>query len=250
MQYNAFEQNIAIKVDGGAGGSRSLPQHSMRIELDNAAYGDGTLNYPLVKRRWAVDEYETFYLRNGSNMSNVLPYKDAFMVRTTEGTYNEHMAYEPIVVFLNGEYFGYYELRTKLDEGHFDQALGIEKDSLDLLTLSYWYGLILRTLSGSDTDFIQMRDYLGNYPTPEDPDFYLIADSILDLKNFTDYIAAETWMANYDWPYNNIKAWRDRGGENKWKYALIDVELGLGNRVMVRCNCRPYQRIIRQPNLY
>ena len=228
LQYNAFEQNIAIKVDGGAGGSRSLPQHSMRIELDNAAYGDGTLNYPLVKRRWAVGEYETFYLRNGSNMSNVLPYKDAFMVRTTEGTYNEHMAYEPIVVFLNGEYFGYYELRTKLDEGHFDHALGIEKDSLDLLTLSYWYGLILRTLSGSDTDFIQMRDYLGNYPTPEDPDFYLIADSILDLKNFTDYIAAETWMANYDWPYNNIKAWRDRGGENKWKYALIDVELGLG----------------------
>ena len=228
LQYNAFEQNIALKVDGGAGGSRSLPQHSMRIELDNAAYGDGNLIYPLVKRRWAVNEYETFYLRNGSNMSNVLPYKDAFMVRTTEGTYNEHMAYEPIVVFLNGEYFGYYELRTKLDEGHFDHAMGIEKDSLDLLTLSYWYGLILRTLSGSDTDFVQMRDYLGNYPTPEDPDFYLIADSILDLKNFTDYIAAETWMANYDWPYNNIKAWRDRGGDNKWKYALIDVELGLG----------------------
>jgi len=228
LQYNAFEQNVAIKVDGGAGGSRSLPQHSMRVELDNPAYGDGTLNYPLFKRRWAVDEYETFYLRNGSNMSNVLPYKDAFMVRSTEGTYNEHMAYDPIVVFLNGEYFGYYELRTKLDEGHFNHALGIEKDSLDLLTLSYWYGLILRTLSGSDTDFVQMRDYLGSYPTPEDPEFYLIADSILDLKNFTDYIAAETWMANYDWPYNNIKAWRDRGGDNKWKYALIDVELGLG----------------------
>lgn len=228
LQYNAFEQNAAIKVDGGAGGSRSLPQHSMRIELDNAAYGAGTLNYPILKRRWAVSEYETFYLRNGSNMSNVLPYKDAFMVRSTEGTYNEHMAYEPVVVFLNGEYWGYFELRNKLDEGHFDHALGIEKDSLDLLTLSYWYGLILRTLSGSDTDFVAMRDYLGNYPTPEDPEFYFIADSILDLKNFTDYIAAETWMANYDWPYNNIKAWRDRGGDNKWKYALIDVELGLG----------------------
>lgn len=228
LQFNAFEQHSGLKVDGGAGGSRSLPQKSMRIELDHNAYGDGTLNYPLIKRKWFVENYETFYLRNGSNMSNVLTYKDAFMVRTTEDTYNEHMAYDPVVVFINGEYWGYYELRNKLDEGHFYNAKGINKDSLDLLTLSYWYGLVLRTLSGSDEDFIEMRNYLGNYPTPEDPDFYFIADSILDLKNFTDYIIAETWMANYDWPYNNIKAWRDRGGDNKWKYAVIDVELGLG----------------------
>lgn len=228
VHYNAFEQNVAVKVDGGAGGSRSLDQKSMRIETDHNAYGDGTLHYPLMERKWYVNEYETFYLRNGSNMSNTLPYKDAFMVRTTEGTYNDQMAYEPIVVFINGEYWGFYELREKLDEGHFDHAEGIDKENLDLLSLSYFYGLILRTLSGSDTDFIEMRDYLGNYPTPEDPDFYSIANSMLDLNNFTDYIIAETWFANYDWPYNNIKVWRDRAGDNKWKYGLIDVELGLG----------------------
>jgi len=224
---NAFEQNVGIKVDGGAGGSRSLEQKSMRIEPDNAAYGDGTLEFPVLSRRDYVNEYETFYLRNGSNMSNIMPYKDAFMVRTTEGTYNEHMAYEPVVVFINGEYWGLYELRNKIDEGYLDRAKGIEKDSLDLLTLSYWYGLVLRTLSGSDADFIAMRNYLGYYPTPEDPEFYAIADSILDLKNFTDYVLGQSFFANYDWPYNNIKAWRDRGGDNKWKYAIIDVELGL-----------------------
>lgn len=228
LGINQFEQQCGFKVDGGAGGSRSLAQKSMRIEPDNPAFGDGTLNYPLIPRRWDTDEYETFYLRNGSNMSNVLPYKDAFMVRTTEGTYNEHMAYTPVVVFINGAYWGVYELRNKLDEGHFDHVKGIEKDSLDLMTLSYWYGLVLRTLSGSDTDFIEMRNYLGTYPTPVDDDFYDIADSILDLNNFTDYIICQTWFANYDWPYNNIKAWRDRGGDNKWRYAIIDVELGLG----------------------
>lgn len=228
IHINAFEQNIGIKVDGGAGGSRSLPQKSMRVELDNPAYGDGTLSYPLLTRRHWVDDYETFYLRNGSNMSNVLPYKDAFMTRTTDGTYNEHMDYDPVVVFINGEYWGFYELRNKLDEGHFDYAKGVDKDSLDLMSLSYWYGLVLRTLSGSDTDFIEMRTVLATYPTPEDPEYYALADSLLDLQNFTDYIASQMFFANYDWPYNNIKAWRDRGGDNKWKYAIIDVELGLG----------------------
>lgn len=225
---NQFEQFSGFKVDGGAGGSRGHAQKSMRIEPDNSAYGDGILNYPLIPRRWFVDEYETFYLRNGSNMHNVLPYKDAFMMRTTEGTYNEHMAYTPVVTFINGEYWGMYELRNKLDDGHFLHTKDIEKDSLDLMSVSYWYGLVLRAVDGSVDDFIAMREYLGYYPTPSDSSFYYIADSLLNLQNFTDYIIAETWFANLDWPYNNIKAWRDRGGDNKWNYAIIDCELGLG----------------------
>lgn len=225
---NAFEQECGFKVDGGAGGSRYYEQKSMRIEPNNAAYGDGVLNYPIIPRRPHIDNYETFYLRNGSNMHNVLPYKDACMMRTTDGTYNEAMAYTPVVVFINGEYWGYYELRNKLDDGHFKHAKGIEKDSLDLVSVSYWYGLVLRAVDGSIDDFVAMRNYLGYYPTPEDSAFYYIADSLLDLQNFTDYIIAETWFGNLDWPYNNIKAWQDRGGDGKWHYAVIDAELALG----------------------
>ena len=225
---NAFEQDCGFKVDGGAGGSRSNAQKSMRIEPDNAAYGDGNIHYPLIPRRSYINTYETFYLRNGSNMHNVLPYKDAFMMRTTEGTLNEHMSYTPVVVFINGIYWGYYELRNKLDDGHFENAKGIEKDSLDLISVSFWYGLVLRAVDGSIVDFVDMRNYLGNYPTPEDTAFYAIADSLLDVKQFTDYIIAETWFGNLDWPYNNIKAWQDRGGDNRWKYAIIDAELALG----------------------
>ncbi|MFN3940332.1 MAG: CotH kinase family protein, partial [Chitinophagales bacterium] len=224
----AFAQNAAIKIDGGAGGSRSLPQKSFRVEPFNDSYGDGVLNYPLIPRKWFVDNYETFYLRNGSNFWNVMPYKDAFMVRTLEGTYNDHMAYTPIIVFLNGEYWGLYELREKLDAGRYKQANNISKDNLDLLSMSYWYGLVLRTLNGSDTGWYAMRDFIYNYPTPDDTLFYDLADAKLDLKNFADYMIAESWFGNYDWPWNNIKIWRDRGGDKKWRYAVVDVEWGIG----------------------
>jgi hypothetical protein len=228
LHVNAFEQYAGIKIDGGAGGSRSLPQKSFRVEPDNSVYGDGLLHYPLIPRLWFVDAYERFYLRNGSNMWNVLPYKDAYMTRTTDGTLNEHMAYHPIVVFLNGSYWGLYELRDKLDEQHFEHAHNIAPENLDLLSLSYWYGGVLRTLSGSDTGFYAMRDYLYYYPTPSDTDFFDIANQLLDVYQFTDYLIGETYLGNSDWPWNNIKIWRDRGGDNKWKYALIDVEWGLG----------------------
>lgn len=223
-----LSQYSGIKVDGGAGGSRSLPQTSFRIEPDNGAYGDGLVEYPLIPRHPERDTYETFYLRNGSNMWNVLPYKDAFMVRTTEGTEVEHVAYTPVEVWLNGEYWGLYELREKLDEGHFQYSHLINKEDQDLLSMSYWYGLVLRTLQGSDEEWHEMINYLYNYPTPTDTNFWDIADSILDLTHFTDYIIAETWLGNTDWPWNNIKIYRDHGGDNKWKYALIDVEWGLG----------------------
>lgn len=228
LHVNVLEQNSGIKIDGGAGGSRSLDQKSFRIEPGNSVYGDGTLVYPLISILWYVTKYDDFYLRNGSNMSNVLPYKDAFMTRTSDGTLNEHMAYAPVIVFLNGEYWGYYELRDKLDEQHFEHAHLVNKDSLDLLSVSYWYGSTLRTLSGSDSDWWNMRSYLTTYPTPEDPDFFDTAYQYLDLYQFADYLIAETYMGNTDWPYNNIKIWRDRGGDNKWKYALTDVEWGLG----------------------
>jgi hypothetical protein len=223
-----LSQYSGIKVDGGAGGSRSLPQTSFRIEPDNDAFGDGLVEYPLIPRHPERDTYETFYLRNGSNMWNVLPYKDAFMVRTTEGTEVEHVAYTPVEVWLNGEYWGLYELREKLDEGHFQYTHLIDKEDQDLLSMSYWYGLVLRTLQGSDEEWHEMIDYLYNYPTPTDTNFWDVADSILDLTHFTDYIIAETWLGNTDWPWNNIKIYRDHGGDNKWKYALIDVEWGLG----------------------
>ncbi len=223
-----FGWNSAIKIDGGAGGSRSLPQKSFRIEPFNDSYGDGVLNYPLIPRKWFVQNYETFYLRNGSNFWNVLPYKDAFMTRTLEGTLNDMMAYTPVIVYLNGNYWGLYELREKLDPGRYKQVNLIDKDSLDLLSMSYWYGSELRTLRGSDTSWFTMRDFIYEYPTPGDTLFYHLADSLLDLKAFADYMIAETWMGNYDWPWNNMKMYRDRGGDRKWRYAVIDLEWGIG----------------------
>ncbi len=221
-------QYAGIKLEGGAGGSRSLPQKSFRLEPDHPAFGEGLIHYPLIPRAGDVSTYETFYLRNGSNMWNVLPYKDAYMVRCLEGTHNDFMAYDPVEVWLNGEYWGLYELREKLDEGHYKYAHLADKDNLDLLSMSYWYGLVLRTLQGSDTAWHNMINYIYSYPTPEDDVFLDLAGSLLDLEAFADYMIGETWMGNTDWPWNNMKIWRDRGGDNLWKYAVIDLEWGLG----------------------
>jgi len=229
LKVQQFEQHSGIKIDGGAGGSRSRPQRSFRVEPDNRVFGEGVLNYGLFTDKPTLKKFENFYLRNGSNMSNVMPYKDALQCAIAKGTLNTYTAFEPIVVFLNGEYWGMYELREKQDEGFFKYNLGANQDSLDLLSVSYWYGGVLRTVEGSDTGFYAMRDYISNYPNPQtDPNFWANADKKLDLKAYTDYLIWETYMANTDWPYNNIKIWRDRDADKKWRYGLIDFDFSMG----------------------
>lgn len=223
---NDVFQSASIKIDGGAGGSRSNPQHSFRIDADNEIMGDGPIPYTLISSRPKRNEYESIYLRNGSNQYLGMFYKDALECRVFRDMNCNYQEYTPVIAYLNGEYWGVYELREKQDEGYFKHNYNTDPDSLDLLSLSYWYYSELRTLAGSDDDFYTMRNTVV-YSDPLSPDYYAQSDSLLDLKAYADYVIAETYIGNYDWPQNNIKIWRSKNTSNKWRFGLIDLELSL-----------------------
>jgi len=50
----------------------------------------------------------------------------------------------------------------------------------------------------------------------------------LDIENFVDYFATQTYYVNWDWPQNNVKYWRDRAHKTRWRYILTDLDMGLG----------------------
>jgi CotH kinase protein/Lamin Tail Domain/Secretion system C-terminal sorting domain/Chitobiase/beta-hexosaminidase C-terminal domain/Divergent InlB B-repeat domain len=223
-----FESRASVKPDGGAGGSRGNPQHSVTIEPANSVYGDGeAIPIAWLPEKPHVQSLSAFYLRNGSNFWNVYPQKDATMLRVVNGSNVEYQGYTPVVAYLNGVYFGVYEMREKANESYFENNYGNDPDSLDLLSISYFYGpSIVRTVKGSDSSFWAMHDFITSYP-PLNVDFYAKCHEKLDLENFTDYLIAEIWMGNYDWIYNNMKMARMQTAGNKWRFWLQDIELGL-----------------------
>jgi hypothetical protein len=224
-----FDSKASIKPDGGAGGSRSNPQHSVTIEPSHSVFGEGKpVVYPLIPAKNYIKEYYSFYLRNGSNLWNQYPQKDATIMRIMSESNVGSQAYSPVVVYLNGEYFGVYELREKTKEEYFQSNYGNDPDSLDLLSVSYFYGPgILRVSEGSDTGFFNMRDFVSSY-NPNAPDYFKKSHQKIDLYNFADYIAAENWFANFDWIYNNMKVFRTQTAGNRWRFNLQDMEVGLG----------------------
>lgn len=223
-----ISQNAGLKVDGGAGGSRSNPQTSFRVEPGNGLFGDGDIKYQIIPSI-SRDSYETFYIRNGSNQYMYYPCKDA--IETTllaNGTKNNNSAYTPINVYINGQYWGYYELREKQDADYFKQHYNINPDELELLSLTYWYNGQLRAIVGDTAVEHFTNDYnTFNSLNTASSTFWDNANKLVDLEYYTDYICAQSWIADTDWPYNNIKIFRGPETKNRWRFGIVDVEWSL-----------------------
>lgn len=245
-----FESKASVKPDGGAGGSRSNPQHSVTVESANTTFGTGeNIHYPLFPEKPYVDDIQAIFIRNGSNFWNQYHQRDATFMRVMRKSHVNSQAYRPANVFLNGQYFGVYELREKANETYFNENYGNHVDSLDLLSVSYWYGSVLRTVKGSDSSFFNMVNFITT-ADKTNPSYLSQCDKRLDLKNYTDYIAAELWYGNTDWIYNNMKIARTRTTDNKWRFFLQDLEWGLGGWTNYNDNMFDWFEFSNQPNPY
>lgn len=223
-----FSQNTGMQIDGGLGGSRSHPQHSFRLELANGTLGEDRVDYEIIPNKPNRDKYSNIYLRNGSNQYLQFPYKDAFQEEAMSGTtHNYYSAWRPVSVYINGGYFGLYELREKIDNEFFRENDGAHKDSIDILSLSAWQNYILRSIEGNPVDTFNVRYDAFNNLNPASPTYWEEADQYFDQEYYADYIIAESFMGNTDWPGNNIKIYRSNATDFRYRFCTIDMELAL-----------------------
>lgn len=219
-----FEGEMGLKIHGGW--SRAQDQKSFRIRMRDE-YGLSEAQYPIIPDKPHVQSYSSFNLRNSGNDFWGARMRDAYMQRVVRGTHNDYMAASTAVVFLNGEYWGHYEIRENLDEDWCESNHGKDPDMIDLATDTY-FGFDVK--EGSDQDFWLMHDEIVN-TDPTSEGFYELANQRLDIQNFADYIITETYYANCDWSCgytNNTKFWHYQGETGKWRYMLMDLDFGLG----------------------
>ena len=223
-----FSQHSGMIQDGGAGGSRGNPQRSFKLILDHSVVGAGEVNYPLIPDKPYRQKYNKIYLRNGSNQYLELPYKDAAQVKMMSGeTNNYYSAWRPISVYVNGQYWGLYELREKFDEEYFKSEDTASISSIDILSQSYFYQNVLRSVAGKPVDtFLAAYDAFKVLNTAS-PLYWDSADHYFDMIYYNDYVIGQSWMSNTDWPQNNIKIYRSDKTNNRYRFAIIDQELAL-----------------------
>lgn len=230
-----MSQYTGMIMDGGAGGSRSQPQRSFRLKLADGIFGEEPFEHQVIPTLPYRQQYSDFYLRNGSNQYLALQYKDAAQCRMmSEGTHNYFSAWRPVTVYINGQYHGLYELRDKFNAEKFEIQDNASDEGMDILSLSYYYGGVLRGVEGNPQHYWDDWNTVSQFDVNAQ-DYVNQIGNYYDLDNYTDYVIGESFMSNVDWPWNNIKIYRSDATDFKWRFALQDLELGLGPNSWTDC---------------
>ena len=222
-----FEQDCATEIHGNI--SRAWPQKSFRI-MANDDYQDPYINYKLFPQK-NITKFKSFNVRNAGVDWNTCHFRDRLMHEIVQGkTDIDIMDGEACVLFLNGQYWGVYEVRERQDENYIAENHNVSPDSLDLLRFE---GDILE---GSNTAFYDMVGFMFNNNMTIQAN-YDSAMKLIDVENYCDYFITETYYNNWDWIWtdmanksqgtNNIKFWRNTNPVSSWRYVLWDTDLGL-----------------------
>ena len=129
----------------------------------------------------------------------------------------------PIILYLNGEYLGIYFLQEKLDDHYFEDHFGVEPEQCNILRGNGINGFTgdwdVEVESGDGSGFEQMMDWLEGADLSDSAN-YAYVSNFVDVDNFIDYLILETFIANTDWPANNMRCWQAAGSQ--WRFAFFD----------------------------
>lgn len=227
-----FEAEHYLRLHGNY--SQTFAQRSLKVILSDDL-GQQYINYTIIPEKPNVTKYKSFNIRNGGvdnfplgigmAFDNPTHFADDFQQRAAGTTHVDYIGSQPCIVFLNGIYWGLYEIRERGDENYLEQNHGINPDKVDIIRFEN------DVLEGSIDNFNIASNFVisGNMA---DPSSIAIANQLFDLENVCDYFISQTYYGNADWIYspgvNNIRFWCTTEPLGKWRYVFWDVEAGCG----------------------
>ena len=133
----------------------------------------------------------------------------------------ESLGVLPSVLFLNGEYWGIYSVCERPDTHYLEDHFGYDNESFNVI--GDWNG---SCDDGDNTRFLQLISWLQNSDLSNDANYEYLC-SLVDMDCFIDYYCLELFVANDDWPANNMKCYQHHDG--KWRWIFYDGDNGLRN---------------------
>lgn len=128
---------------------------------------------------------------------------------------------EHCVVYINGQYWGLYEIREKAsDSDYTDYYYGQQEDEIDVL--AYWGGMDVKY--GSTSDWNDLYNYITTNSMAVQAN-YNNAAARIDIMSVIDNYIYNTYVVNSDWINWNSMWWRGFGSPPvKWKYIMWDMD--------------------------
>ncbi len=202
-------RTVGLRINGGW--TRCLPQKSLRLYFDHHdqpeeivhdLFGDGpTVSRRLLLRQtmWAEfllkDHWATAIFRDLGHLSS---------------------RWTPAIGYLNGEYFGIYGLRERLDDEWATVTLGFDPDDVVVVKDG-------EPEHGDPDAWPSFLAWVDQHPQPAAHDFFVQMAHDLDLRAYTDWLLINGLAGSGEnGSFHNLVLVRDP--EGRWHHTMWDED--------------------------
>ena len=249
-QKHDMSATCGLRLHGGHGRlAEKNPKHSFRLVFKEK-YGAKTLKYPL----FGEDEpakFDQLVLRchfgnswqhwMESNRQKAQYTRDVWARRMQRKMGHTSVNALYVNLFLNGMYWGLYNIAERVDDQFGKDHLGGKKGDIDVIKVEEDGGNHLEAAQGDMEAWNLMVETVAQ---AADDAAYEQLDTLLDIDNFIDYMLINQYAGNTDWDHHNWYAIRRRGLDSEgFRFLCWDSELILDNvneNVLGKNNGRQY----------
>ena len=237
LNNNAWEEGIEVQAyaelfeeDGSfsipcslalfGGNARSMAKKCYALRFDEE-WGAENLHYQVFDNR-DNSIYKALVLRNGST-----DWSEAYM-RDILGTslvddYTDVavQAYKICIVYINGEYWGLYNIREKVNKHFISENCNVDPSTVNIARLDY------DVTAGSYSGYGDLRNFAVTHSLAYDENYEYMA-SRMNMVDVCDYWIAEAYTTNND--IVNCRFYQsDDYDDGRWHYIFYDLDYAFYN---------------------
>ncbi|MCM1314397.1 MAG: CotH kinase family protein [Prevotella sp.] len=229
-----LSENVGIRVKGAT--SRATPQKSFNIYA-REEYGCKEFDYDFFDGQAVnaitgepVKTYDRLSIRNAGNDTSYSYLRDNINQKLIN---DRNLTMQPMnecIVFIDGEFWGFYTLTEKTDDSFIKNHYDIKKKNVAIIKNN-------EVEEGTEEDYKDWNKLLSKYVYVDmtSDENYKDFCSEVDIESFIEYFAVQIYWCNGDWPWNNFAVWRsdkiDKSNpyaDGRWRMLLFDTDFTTG----------------------
>lgn len=215
-----INQMATFRITGAT--SRSYGQKSISL-FARSAYGSKTFAFnPFDNRNYAG--YKALTLRAAGTESFLTRFRDAMLTARAQGLDIAYQESRTVIAYINGQYWGQYNLRERINKHFLAQWEGITDEKvIDAVTIIKGRGEVQQ---GSIDEWNELIQFCKKKDLRKAENLQWIDDR-LDIDNYFTNVAIQMIVCNTD--IGNQRMYKFPGG--KWKCVLYDLDEGFQHTV-------------------
>ena len=241
-QEHDYSGGCGVRLHGGHGRlAEKNPKHSFRLVFKKE-YGKKTMKYPV----FGEDEPAQFdqlvvrchfgyswYHWDNTNRQRAQYTRDVWTRRMQRKMGDTSVNALYVHLFLNGMYWGLYNISERVDDQFGKNHLGAAKSDIDVIKVEEEGGNHIEASEGTMEAWNQMLATAAAVGSEPDDEAYARLDTLLDIDHFIDYMIINQYAGNTDWDHHNWYAIRRHNNEESvsegFRFLCWDSELVLLN---------------------